>query len=134
MRCHIRGNTLLPPAPSTNVAFQFANTCAEPLANESIAGADRPDAAPPLDIGQECNSVGSASQLVGVDRLEVLELEPDVGESRPEFEAHKRCADDGPGDTLLGIPDLVQGDRTDRFKHAAPAPRLPHLRPPHPPT
>ncbi len=46
-----------------------------------IAGADRPDAAPPLDIGQECNSVGSASQFVGVDRLEILELEPDVRES-----------------------------------------------------
>src|SRR2546422_10229748 len=39
MRCHIRGNTLLPPAPSTNVAFQSGNTCAEPLAKESAAGA-----------------------------------------------------------------------------------------------
>src|SRR5213594_162667 len=46
MRCHIRGNTLLPPAPSTNVAFQSENTCAEPFANESAAGAAVSGSAP----------------------------------------------------------------------------------------
>src|SRR5256886_8794492 len=50
MRCHMRGNTLLPPAPSTNVAFQSGNTCAEPLANESAAGAAVSRSAPPTLI------------------------------------------------------------------------------------
>src|SRR6267143_272307 len=81
-----------------------------------IAGADRPDAAPPLGIGQECNGVGSASQLVGVDRLQVLELEPHLRESRPELQVDQRCADDGSCDPLPGVPDLAQRDRADRFK------------------
>src|ERR1051325_2529302 len=39
MRCHMRGNTLLPPAPSTNVACHSGNSSAVPLANERAAGA-----------------------------------------------------------------------------------------------
>ena len=35
----MRGNMLWPPAPSTNDAFQFVNTCGEPFSNESAAGA-----------------------------------------------------------------------------------------------
>src|SRR6266550_2727587 len=93
-----------------------------------IAGADRPDPAPPFGFGQQRDGVGGAAQFVGVDRLEVLELEPHVGESRPELQANKRRANDGPGDTLAGVPDLAQRDGTDRFKHAAPAPRLPRPR------
>ena len=46
MRCHILGKTLLPPAPSTNVAFQSGNTCGEPFAKESAAGAAVSGSAP----------------------------------------------------------------------------------------
>ena len=46
MRSHMRGKTLWPPAPSTNDAFQSVNTCGEPIANESAAGAAVSGSAP----------------------------------------------------------------------------------------
>ncbi len=48
-----------------------------------IAGADRPDAAPALGVGQQRDRVGGAAQFVSTDRLQILELEPHVRESRP---------------------------------------------------
>ena len=39
MRSHMRGNTLWPPAPSTNDAFQSLKTCGEFFSNDNAAGA-----------------------------------------------------------------------------------------------
>ena len=53
-----------------------------------IAGADGPDAPLPLGVRQQCHGVGGAAELEGVDGLEILELEADVGKARPELEPH----------------------------------------------
>ncbi len=42
----MRGKTLWPPAPSTNECFQSLNTCGDPMANESAAGAAVSGSAP----------------------------------------------------------------------------------------
>src|SRR6266576_3444209 len=110
-------------APNARMRSSFAAgavSIATTVHGTPAAGADRPDAAPALGVGQQRDGVGGAAQFVGVDRLEVLELEPHVRESWAELEANKRRADDGPGDALPSVPDLIQGDGTDRFKHAAP--------------
>ena len=58
-----------------------------------VAGADGPDAAPALGLGQHSDRVGSAAQLVGVDRLQVLELETNVGKNRARARAGRAaCA------------------------------------------
>ncbi len=46
IRCHMRGKTLWPPAPSTNDGFHAANRCGEPLASESARGAAVSGSAP----------------------------------------------------------------------------------------
>ncbi len=46
MRCHMRGKTLWPPAPSTNEAFHSANGCGEPMASERAIGAAVSGSAP----------------------------------------------------------------------------------------
>ena len=51
-----------------------------------VARADRPDTARPLGFGQHRDGVGRAAQFVGVDRLEIFELQPDVGKIRAEFQ------------------------------------------------
>ena len=48
-----------------------------------IARADRPHAALALGIRQHRHRVGRAAQLVGVDRLQVLQLQPDIGKAWP---------------------------------------------------
>src|SRR5712691_7078700 len=48
-----------------------------------------------------------AAEFVGVDRLEVLELEPHVRESRPQLQADQRCANDRSGDARPGLADLA---------------------------
>ena len=73
-----------------------------------VARADRPHAALPLGLRKHRHGVGGAAQLVGVDRLQVLELEPDVGVVRSQFEADQRRAHDGPRDALARFPDLGQ--------------------------
>ena len=60
-----------------------------------IAGADGPDAALPLRIAQHRDGVGGAAELEGVDGLQVLELEADVGEAIAELEPDQRRAGDG---------------------------------------
>src|SRR5262245_7853398 len=61
------------------------------------------------------DGVGRAAQLVGVDRLQVLELEPHVGEPRPEVEPHERRADDGARDAPLRLTNLREGDGANGF-------------------
>src|SRR5580765_8818761 len=46
IRCHIRGKTLCPPAPSTKDAFQSLNAWGDPLARESDMGAAVSGSAP----------------------------------------------------------------------------------------
>ena len=70
-----------------------------------IARTDGPDAAPALGLREHRNRVGGTAQLVGVDRLQILQLQPDVRVARPEFEAHQRRAQNGCGDSLARGPD-----------------------------
>ena len=46
MRSHMRGNMLLPPAPSTKEYSHLSNTCGEPFAKESAPGAAVSGSAP----------------------------------------------------------------------------------------
>ena len=48
-----------------------------------VAGADRPHAAPAFGLRQHQYGIGRAAQLVGVDRLQGFELQPDVGMAGP---------------------------------------------------
>ena len=63
-----------------------------------VAGADRPDAAGALRFGQHRDRVGRAAQFVGIDRLEIFELQADVGKFGSQFQPNERRADDGGGD------------------------------------
>src|SRR4029077_9848308 len=76
--------------------------------------AESPDATLALGLGQQGHRVGGAAQLVGVDRLQVLELEPHVRESPPELETNQGRAEHGAGDARPRLPDLAQGDGADR--------------------
>src|SRR5262245_18480093 len=55
-----------------------------------VARTDCPDAAFAISFGQCRDGIGCAAQLVGVDRLQVLQLQTDVGKLRSEFEANQR--------------------------------------------
>src|SRR5438132_1584048 len=46
MRSHMRGNRLLPPAPSTNDGFQSLNTWGDPIEKDRAAGAAVSGSAP----------------------------------------------------------------------------------------
>ena len=79
-----------------------------------VAGADGPDAALALALVlQHGDGVGGAAQLVGVDRLQVLELEPDVRKPRavPSFTSGVRSTT--PRDALARGLDFVERDRAD---------------------
>ena len=78
-----------------------------------IARTDGPDAAPALRLRQHRNRVGGTAQLVGVDRLQILQLQPDVGVAAAQFEAHQRRAQNGRGDSLARSADLGQFNRAD---------------------
>ena len=54
--------------------------------------------------------VRRAAELEGADRLQVLELEPDLG-GRVDLEPDERRADDGAGDSLAGALDLLERDQ-----------------------
>src|SRR5438105_2354699 len=105
---------LWPPAPSTNEACQFLKICGEPSANDRAAGAavsgsapqtlisgssalialptpvirPPPPIAPAIGVGQHRHRVCRSAQFVGIDRLQVFKLEPDVGKTRAQFEPH----------------------------------------------
>ena len=78
-----------------------------------VAGADRPHAAPPLGGTQHGHRVHRAAYLVGVGRLQILQLQPDVGKLRPQIEPHQRRAQDHAGDALSSVSHLGEGDRVD---------------------
>ena len=85
-----------------------------------VSGADRPDATRALRLREHGHGVGGAAQLVGVDRLQVLELQPDVRIAGAELQPDERRADDGAGDALARVADLGQLDRADGFKSRRP--------------
>ena len=78
-----------------------------------ISSADRPHATLALGLGQHCHGVGGATQFVRVDRLEVLQLETDVGIVRSHFQTDQRRTHDGVCDSCARFSYLSQFDRPD---------------------
>ena len=64
--------------------------------------------------------VRRAAQLVRVDRLEILELEADVGKAGAELESHERRANDRVRDARARGLDVGEGDGTDGNEHQLP--------------
>ena len=91
---------------------RFARGVGDPL--PGVAGADRPDAARAFRFGQERDRVGRSAQFVGIDRLQVFELQPDVGKVRAELEPNERGAEDGGRDPLARGANFGELNRTDR--------------------
>jgi hypothetical protein len=71
-----------------------------------VAGADRPYAALALGFAQHRHRIGRTAQLVGIDRLQILELQTNVGETFAELEANERCSQDRALDPRSCLSDL----------------------------
>ena len=72
-----------------------------------VAGADRPDAALPFGFSQHCNGVCSATKFVCIDRLQILQLEPDIGKFRSQIEPHQWRPDNGAANTVARLANLL---------------------------
>src|ERR1017187_1729022 len=81
-----------------------------------ISRADRPHAALALGLVQHSHGIGGAPQLVGVDGLQVLKLEPDIRVVTSQFQADQRRSYDDPRDALARLPYLGQSYGADSFK------------------
>ena len=88
-----------------------------------VAGARRVDAArAALARGAGAIALPRPAELERADRLEVLELEPDLaGDRRRRSSANERRAQGGAGDALARRADLVERDRRER-RHASRVP------------
>ena len=82
----------------------------------SISGADCPHAAFAIKFGEHRHGVGGAAQFVRIDRLQILQLQSDVGKIRTEFETNQRCAHDRPCDPGSRSSDLGQFNWADSFE------------------
>jgi len=67
-----------------------------------------------LELGRrgELQRVRGAAQLEGADRLQVLELEIDLGGRVLDLEPDERCADNGSRDALPSGFDLGERDQS----------------------
>jgi hypothetical protein len=74
-----------------------------------VPRARRPHTVSELRARREGHPVAGAADLERSDRLQALELEPDLGR-RVRAQAHERRADRGTGDALAGRLDLRQRD------------------------
>ena len=81
-----------------------------------VARANRPDAAFALGLRQHRYRIGGAAQFVGVDRLEVLQLEANIRVAWPEFQADQGRAQNSPRDALARCPDLGEFNGADWFQ------------------
>ena len=89
-----------------------------------VAGARGDHAAGRLDVRRLPDRIDGASDLEGTDRLEVLELQPDLG--RPvDVEAHEWRSDRRAGDRLSRALDLCERDQNST---SVPAPSSRALR------
>ena len=75
-----------------------------------VAGADRDDALRRLGRGRAADRIRGAADLEGADRLQVLELEPDLCR-RVHLQTDERRADRGAGDRLPCALDLGEADQ-----------------------
>jgi hypothetical protein len=55
-----------------------------------VAGADRPHAASSLLVGEARDRVGGTADLVGIGRLQVFELQADIGTIGAKVQADER--------------------------------------------
>ena len=85
-----------------------------------VAGADRPDTFCALLVREPGDGVARAANLVGVGRLEVLELEPEIRSAVAELQLHQRRPQHGSGDPLPRLLDIVNRDRSYRIDHQLP--------------
>ncbi len=95
-----------------------------------VSRADRPDTAATLGVRQQGDGVGGAAQLVRVDRLQSLELEPDLGSAGTQLETHQRCARDRLRDAGARIANLRELDGPDRIRSRWHGARTPERRTP----
>ena len=77
-----------------------------------VAGACRPDSACELLRGSERQGVARASQLEGADRLQVLELQIELGGRVGDFEPDERRAEDCAREALACGLDLRERDQS----------------------
>ena len=81
-----------------------------------VAGADGPHATLTLGGPKKGECIGGAAQLVGIDGLQVLQLEPDLRKTWAQFKAHQRRAHRRAGDAFARGPDVRQVDRAYGFQ------------------
>ncbi len=81
-----------------------------------ISRADRPHAALALRFGEHRHRVGGAAQFVGIDRLQIFQLQSDVGKVRSEFETNQRRAHDRLCDPGARFSDLGEFNRANSFE------------------
>ena len=72
-----------------------------------VAGAGDEDALGQLGLRHRTHRIGGTADLEGADRLEILELEVDVGRRVPDVELDQRRPDGGLGDDRLGAADFL---------------------------
>src|SRR6185369_17561047 len=81
-----------------------------------IARADRPHALCPRLSGQARYSIHTSPDLVGIGRLEVLELEINLA-LVAKIEPDERRPEHRPGDPLARLFNIADRDRPDRIDH-----------------
>jgi hypothetical protein len=78
-----------------------------------IARADRPDAPFSFFVGQHRDCVCRAAQFIGVDRLEIFQLQPDIWKTRTELEPQQWRAHDRTRDSLSRFANRGQFNWAD---------------------
>src|SRR5207248_560220 len=82
-----------------------------------ISGADRPDSPAPLRFRQHRDGICGATQFVSVDRLQVLQFQPDIRKTRAQIETHQWRPDNGVRDSLARLTDFIQLNGAHRFQN-----------------
>ena len=78
-----------------------------------ISGADGPHPFRPLLRREHGHGIGGAADLERVDRLQVVELEPDLRRRRAVPQLDERRARDDAADPFAGGVDLIERDGAD---------------------
>src|SRR4029077_1294164 len=69
----------------------------------SVSRTDCPDSALALGIGKECHGVRCAAQLIGINRLQVLQLESNVRKTWSELQTDQRRPNDRVGNSFARL-------------------------------